>query len=112
MAYDEALRDYSPGILIVFAILERCFELGLEACELLGDMAEWKRRHHPLTREYDAFRLYRRRPLPLARLAYRRYLHPPLRRVFCGIQSRHRKALNRRAPAADPGSTASGTRRR
>jgi CelD/BcsL family acetyltransferase involved in cellulose biosynthesis len=79
-AYDESLRRYSPGMMLALAITEHCFELGFDAFELLGDLTEWKRRLHPQTRTFDTFRLYRRRPLPLAMLGYRRYLYPPLRR--------------------------------
>jgi CelD/BcsL family acetyltransferase involved in cellulose biosynthesis len=79
-AYDESLRRYSPGMMLALSITERCFELEFEAFELLGDLTEWKRRLHPETRTYDTFRLYRRRPLPLAMLGYRRHLYPPLGR--------------------------------
>ena len=87
-AFDQSLSKYSPGMMLALAITERCFEQGLEAFELLGDMGEWKRRLHPRTRVYDAFWLYRRRPVPVARLGYRRYARPQLRRVAMKLDLR------------------------
>jgi CelD/BcsL family acetyltransferase involved in cellulose biosynthesis len=104
-AYDEALGVYSPGTLLAFAIVERCFQLGLDACELLGDIAEWKRRLRPRTREYDSFRLYRRRPGPLAAFAYRRFLRPSLRRVYRDV--RRRRTRPRQRPRANDSSPTS-----
>lgn len=40
--FDEARRALAPGLVLRLAVIERCFELGLEAHEFLGDKAEWK----------------------------------------------------------------------
>src|SRR6185369_5086932 len=42
--YDERFRRLAPGLVMRLSIIERCFELGLEAHELLGDDTEWKRK--------------------------------------------------------------------
>jgi CelD/BcsL family acetyltransferase involved in cellulose biosynthesis len=79
--YDEAFRRYAPGLLLTLAEVERCYELGLEAAELLGDDAEWKRKFSNDARAHLMVHGYRRRPLPLARYSYRRFVRPPLRRA-------------------------------
>ena len=42
--YDERFRKLAPGLVMRLSIVERCFELGIDAHELLGDEAEWKRK--------------------------------------------------------------------
>ncbi len=42
--YDERFRKLAPGLVMRLSIIERCFELGLDAHELLGDDTEWKRK--------------------------------------------------------------------
>ncbi len=77
--YDETFRRYAPGLLLTQAEVERSFELGLEAVELLGDDAGWKRKFADDARAHLMVHGYRRRPLPLARYAYRRFVRPRLR---------------------------------
>jgi CelD/BcsL family acetyltransferase involved in cellulose biosynthesis len=40
--FDEAHRRLAPGLVLRLSVIERCFELGLTAHELLGDRSEWK----------------------------------------------------------------------
>jgi CelD/BcsL family acetyltransferase involved in cellulose biosynthesis len=40
--FDESFRKLAPGLVLRLSVIERCFELGLRAHELLGDQAEWK----------------------------------------------------------------------
>jgi CelD/BcsL family acetyltransferase involved in cellulose biosynthesis len=79
--YDEDFRRYAPGLLLTLAEIERSFELGLEAVELLGDNAEWKQKFANDARAHWLVHSYRRRPGPLTRYGYRRYVRPPLRRA-------------------------------
>jgi CelD/BcsL family acetyltransferase involved in cellulose biosynthesis len=85
--YDEALRSLSPGLALRRAVIERCFELGLEAHELLGDDMPWKRLFATSERRHRRFGTFGARPVPLARYAHRRGM-PALRRLYV----RHVKA--------------------
>jgi CelD/BcsL family acetyltransferase involved in cellulose biosynthesis len=79
--FDERFRKLSPGLVLRLATIERCFELGLEAHELLGNDAEWKRKFATADRRHVAHRYYRRRPLPFARWLYRSAVRPHLASV-------------------------------
>jgi CelD/BcsL family acetyltransferase involved in cellulose biosynthesis len=76
--FDERFRKFSPGLILRLATIERCFELGLEAHELLGNDGEWKRKFATADRRHIAHRYYLRRPLPLARWLYRSAVRPRL----------------------------------
>ena len=58
--------------------IERSFELGLEAVELLGGLEDYKLDFATSKRDHLRFRAHRRRPGPLARFAYRRWARPVL----------------------------------
>ncbi len=79
--YDESFARLSPGIVLHYTVIERCFELSLDTLELLGDDVDWKRRFATDERPYCAFRAYRRRPMPVARYVYRRAVRPFLKSV-------------------------------
>jgi CelD/BcsL family acetyltransferase involved in cellulose biosynthesis len=79
--YDESVRSLSPGLALRRAVIERCFDLGLEAHELLGDDMPWKRLFATSERRHRRFSVYGRRPVPLARYAHRRGM-PELRRLY------------------------------
>jgi CelD/BcsL family acetyltransferase involved in cellulose biosynthesis len=79
--YDESFARLSPGLVLHYAVIERCFDLSLETFELLGDDAEWKRRFATDGRRYCTFRAYRRRPIPTTRFVYRRVVRPFLKRT-------------------------------
>lgn len=81
-AYDEEFARFAPGLSLVYAEVEWCFGQGLEGLELLGDDEPWKRTFATAARRHLGLRCYRRRPVPLARLAYRRALRPALRTVY------------------------------
>ena len=80
--FDESYARFGPGNVLTLAEIERCCELGLDALELLGDAEPWKQRFAQGTRPLVNLRVYARRPLPLARYAYRRLLRPTARRVY------------------------------
>jgi CelD/BcsL family acetyltransferase involved in cellulose biosynthesis len=79
--YDERVRALAPGLVLRRAVIERCFELGLHAHELLGDDMPWKRLFATSERRHHRFSAYGRHPVPLARYAQRRGM-PALRRFY------------------------------
>jgi CelD/BcsL family acetyltransferase involved in cellulose biosynthesis len=79
--YDESVRSLSPGLALRRAVIERCFELGLDAHELLGDDMPWKRLFATSERRHRRFSAYRTCPVPLVRYAHRRGM-PALRRLY------------------------------
>jgi CelD/BcsL family acetyltransferase involved in cellulose biosynthesis len=74
--YDERLRRYSPGLVIVLRAIERCFELGLVSYELGGSDEPWKAYFATSAVEHVRLWSYRRRPLPLTRYLTRRVGKP------------------------------------
>jgi CelD/BcsL family acetyltransferase involved in cellulose biosynthesis len=87
--YDESFGRYAPGLLLTLMEIERARELGLEAVELLGDEADWKRKFANGARAHYLVHSYRRRPAPLARYCYRRFVRPPLRRAYRRVAGVH-----------------------
>jgi CelD/BcsL family acetyltransferase involved in cellulose biosynthesis len=81
-AYNESYRRLSPGMVLLLWEIERSFELGLEAVELLGGIEEYKLGFATSERGHLRFRAYRRRPASLARFAYRRWARPVLRHGY------------------------------
>ena len=80
--YDESVRRLAPGLVLRLAVVERCFELGLEAHELLGDVSEWKSKFATSERRHVDVHRYRRSPAGAARLAYAWRLRPALGRAY------------------------------
>jgi CelD/BcsL family acetyltransferase involved in cellulose biosynthesis len=87
-SYDEAYRRYAPGLLLLLAEIERAFELGLDAVELLGDAEPYKRKFATDFRPHCAVHSHRRRLVPLAWLSYRRLARPILRRAYRKVRPR------------------------
>jgi CelD/BcsL family acetyltransferase involved in cellulose biosynthesis len=81
-AYDEEFARFAPGLSLAYAEVEWCFGQGLEGLELLGDDEPWKRTFATGARRHLGLRCFRRRPVPLARFAYRRAIRPALRTVY------------------------------
>lgn len=88
--FDEELRRLAPGLVMRLSVIERCFESGLDAHELLGDASEWKDKFATERREHASFDAYPRRPLGLARYAYRVALRPWLKRAYRRLRPRDR----------------------
>jgi CelD/BcsL family acetyltransferase involved in cellulose biosynthesis len=78
--FDERHRRLAPGLVLRLAVIERCFELGLRAHELLGGDTEWKRKFATTDRRHVAVDVFPSRPLPLAAYAWRRSLRPRMAR--------------------------------
>lgn len=82
--FDERFRKLAPGLVMRLSIIERCFEDGIEAHELLGEESEWKakfatgKRSHLRAIGYPAGvtgslrRSYRSALRPKIKAAYRR----------------------------------------
>jgi CelD/BcsL family acetyltransferase involved in cellulose biosynthesis len=77
-SYNDSYRRLSPGNVLLLLEIERSFELGLEAVELLGGFEDYKLPFATSKRDHLQFRAYRRRPGPLARFGYRRWVRPAL----------------------------------
>jgi CelD/BcsL family acetyltransferase involved in cellulose biosynthesis len=92
--YDEAFRSLAPGLVLRLSVVQRCFELGLQAHEFLGADMPWKRLFSTGIRRHDVVRAYGRRPRPLLRFAYRRAVRPVLRSTY------HRATRTRRGVSA------------
>jgi len=80
--FDEDFRRLAPGLVMRLSIIERCFELGLDAHELLGSDSEWKNKFATTKREHTTFHAYPRRPASIAKYGYRAALRPMLKRVY------------------------------
>ncbi|MGH2978213.1 MAG: GNAT family N-acetyltransferase, partial [Solirubrobacterales bacterium] len=72
--YLEEFRQLAPGLVLELATIERCFELDIEAHELLGADEAYKLRFSTSARRHRYFRAYRRRPAQALRYAWRRYV--------------------------------------
>jgi CelD/BcsL family acetyltransferase involved in cellulose biosynthesis len=89
--YDEEYRKIVPGLVLRLSLIEHCFELGLEAHELLGAEMEWKRNFATSAREHLAVRCYPRRLAGLGgALVYERLLP-----VAARVHHRLRGAIRR-----------------
>lgn len=86
--FDESFRRLAPGLVMRLSIIERCFELGLDAHELLGDDSEWKRKFATGERDHLDLRAYPRHPGGIARYSYRAYLRPRLRSAYRRLRRR------------------------
>ncbi|HWI21906.1 MAG TPA: GNAT family N-acetyltransferase [Baekduia sp.] len=76
--YDERHRRLAPGLVMRLSIIERCFEAGILAHDLLGDDAEWKRKFATCDRRHATLEVYGPSPGLLARYAWRGVVLPPL----------------------------------
>ena len=72
--YLEDFRRFGPGLILELATIERCFELGIEAHELLGADDQYKLRFSTSERRHRYFRAYSRRPMQALRYAWRRFV--------------------------------------
>lgn len=86
--YDESQRKLVPGLVMQLSIVERCFELGLDAYELLGETSDWKEKIATGSRPHVTLRAYSRRPAALLRYAYRARVRPVLKTAYRRLRPR------------------------
>lgn len=79
-AYDESLRALAPGMALRLAVVERCFELGVDH-DFLGDDMPYKRVFSTTERRHLAVRAFRRAPVGVAGWLWRRRIRPALRDI-------------------------------
>jgi CelD/BcsL family acetyltransferase involved in cellulose biosynthesis len=84
--YDEDFRHLTPGLVLRRAVVERCFDAGLETHELLGADHPWKRLFSSSERAHCTCHCFRRLPVPLAEFTWRR-ARPGLRWVYRRLRS-------------------------
>jgi CelD/BcsL family acetyltransferase involved in cellulose biosynthesis len=87
VGYDEGWRKLVPGLVMQLSIIERCFELGLEAYELLGETSEWKQKVATGSRSHINLRAFPRGPAGAVRFGYRSRLRPLLKRSYRRLRS-------------------------
>lgn len=85
--FDERWRRLAPGLVMRLSVIERCFELGLTAHELLGDDSEWKRKFATSSRSHVAVDVYGRSPRQLADYAWKGTIRPRLARARAGARA-------------------------
>jgi CelD/BcsL family acetyltransferase involved in cellulose biosynthesis len=84
--FEERFRALAPGLVMRLSIIERCFELGFDAHELLGDDSEWKRKFSTTARTHSTFRAFPRGALGASRYGYRAVARPRLKLLREGIR--------------------------
>jgi CelD/BcsL family acetyltransferase involved in cellulose biosynthesis len=99
VAYDERDRRLGPGFILLMDMIERCFELGLEAYEFSGPDAQYERRFATGERTHRRLRIYRPDAVNAARYVYHRNARPALRAGYKWTRGRWHSVLSRRAPA-------------
>jgi CelD/BcsL family acetyltransferase involved in cellulose biosynthesis len=88
--FDERFRKLAPGLVMRLSTIERCFELGLDAHELLGEESEWKLKFATGERAHVGLRLFPRTPAGAARRLYRAKARPALKRAYHRLRERSR----------------------
>jgi len=79
--FDERFRKLAPGLVLRLSVIERCFELGIEAHELLGGDSDWKRKFSTTARTHVSFRAFPPGLGGTGRYLYRSAARPLLKRV-------------------------------
>jgi CelD/BcsL family acetyltransferase involved in cellulose biosynthesis len=87
VGYDERWRKLVPGLVMQLSIIERCFELGLDTYELLGETSDWKQKVATGSRSHTNLRAFPRGPAGVARYGYRSRLRPQLKRAHRRLRS-------------------------
>lgn len=86
--YDEDYRSLAPGLVHRLAIIKRCFELGIDEYDMLGDEGGWKTRFSSGNRPHVNLRTYPRNPAGIAQYVYRSKLRPGLKQLRGKMRSR------------------------
>ncbi|HEX3805228.1 MAG TPA: GNAT family N-acetyltransferase [Gaiellaceae bacterium] len=78
---DDRYRRFAPGLVLIVSMIERAYDLGLEAVELLGESVPWKARLANEERVQLSVGVYRGGPSGLVRYAAARS-RPKVRAVY------------------------------
>ena len=97
--YDERFGRLAPGLVMRLSTIERCFELGYEAHELLGEDTEWKLKFATTERRHVDLRAYRRTIVGGGRYLYRAMARPRLKSAYRSVGSKGRSQPARPAAA-------------
>jgi CelD/BcsL family acetyltransferase involved in cellulose biosynthesis len=85
--YLEEFKALAPGLVLELATIERCFEAGIDAHELLGSDEPYKLRFATSERRHRVFRAFPQRPGGMLRYAWRRYAPHDWRERYAARQS-------------------------
>jgi CelD/BcsL family acetyltransferase involved in cellulose biosynthesis len=88
VAYDERHRRLGPGFILLMEMIERCFEIGLDAYEFSGPDAQYQRRFATGERRHTRLRIYRPAAVNAARYVYHRRLRPVIRAGYRRIRNK------------------------
>jgi CelD/BcsL family acetyltransferase involved in cellulose biosynthesis len=80
--FDERFRKLAPGLVMRLSIIERCFELGFEAHELLGEESEWKAKFATGKRSHVNAIAFPKTPAGALRRSYRTTIRPKLKQAY------------------------------
>jgi CelD/BcsL family acetyltransferase involved in cellulose biosynthesis len=80
--FDERFRKLAPGLVMRLSIIERCFEDGLQAHELLGEESEWKAKFATGKRSHVKAIGYPAGVSGALRRSYRTALRPKLKKAY------------------------------
>lgn len=58
IAYDESMREHSPGLQLTHAVIQSAFDEDLAAFEFLGSAEPWEELWNPREREYELAAVY------------------------------------------------------
>lgn len=88
--FDERFRRLAPGLVMRLSIIEKCFELGFEAHELLGEESEWKAKFATGKRSHVNALGFPRSPVGSLRRSYRTAIRPKLKQAYRMVRPSHR----------------------
>jgi CelD/BcsL family acetyltransferase involved in cellulose biosynthesis len=88
--FDERWKKLVPGLVLQLFIVERCFEMGLDAYELLGETSDWKDKISTENRSHKNLWVFPAGPGGALRHGYRARIRPLLKRAYRRVRPRRR----------------------
>ncbi len=85
-AYDETLKECSPGQLLMSWVLNDCIKRGLSEFDFLGPDMPWKREWADRTRRHDWLFVFSPSPFGRALQSYKFKLLPATKKVAMGLR--------------------------
>jgi len=80
--FDERFRRLAPGLVMRLSIIERCFESGLDAHELLGEESDWKAKFATGKRAHVVMTVFPKGPTGSAKRLYKGTIRPVLKQGY------------------------------